>query len=98
MTQIPGIIVDHRLPQQRARIMGTGIEVFEVIKVYHQMNDDWECLRQAFHWLSDEQLKAALTYYTQHKTALDARLEDEARAGELVAELWRKYPFTAPAN
>lgn len=96
MTDIPSIIVSAYSPEQTARIMGTGIDVFEVILAYHEMNDNWECLKQGFNWLTEDQLRAALAYYDHHKAAIDARLEDDARAEERVKELWRMYPFTAP--
>lgn len=91
------IIVSRWTPAQTARIAGTGIDVFEVIKAFHEMDDNWDDLRQAFNWLSDEQLRAALEYYAEHKVALDERLESADHVEERVEELWRKYPHLRPA-
>jgi uncharacterized protein (DUF433 family) len=55
MARVPGITVSGRPPEQTARIAGTGIEVFEVLKVYDAADRDWQRLRDAFHWLSEEQ-------------------------------------------
>ncbi len=90
------IIVSRWSPEQTARIAGTGIDVFEVILVYKETGCDWEALRRAFHWLSEEQLRAALAYYAAHKDALDQRLAADEGVEERVAELWRRYPQTRP--
>ena len=91
------IIVSRWTPEQTARIAGTGIDVFEVIKAFHEMDDDWDDLQEAFNWLSEEQLRAALDYYAAHKAALDERLASDERVEERVQEVWRQYPHMKPA-
>lgn len=96
MKHVPGIAVSRRSPAQEARIAGTGIGVFEVIKVYEAVDKDWERLRSAFHWLSDEQLRAALRYAELHPRAMQDRLAAEDAAQVELERLWRDYPATAP--
>jgi len=47
------------------------------------VDKDWERLRGAFHWLTEEQLRAALRYAELQPEAMRDRLaaEDEAEAG-----------------
>ena len=91
-----GISVAGRHPEQSARIEGTGIEVFEVLKVYRAAGEDWEQLRESFDWLSENQLRAALAYSVAHPQEMNARLKAEEDAPDLLAELWRKNPSLAP--
>lgn len=78
----------------RARIEGTGLEVFEVIRVWQEVEQQWEELKETFDWLSEEQLRAALAFYEVNRAFVDERLarEDDQR----VYDLWEKYPQTKP--
>lgn len=80
----------------RARLAGTGIEAFEVFKVFVALDEDWQRLRTAFDVLSEEQLRAALSYAAEHEAELRARLAVEGNAPERLAQLWRRYPSTRP--
>lgn len=75
MRSIPGIVVS-RSPEQTARILGTGIEVWEVVRTYLEVDRDSQRLQNAFHWLSAAQLDAALEYAREHREAITARLEE----------------------
>lgn len=79
---------------ERARIAGTGIEVFEVVKTHRALCEDWEALRRAYHWLTEGQLQAALAFAGQNPEHVAARLarEDAAR----LEDLWAKHPGSAP--
>lgn len=91
------IVVSPWTSEQTARIAGTGIDVFEVILTYRELGCDWDALKRAFNWLSEDQLRAALAYYAEHTAALDERLAADDRVEERVEELWRKYTHTKPA-
>jgi uncharacterized protein (DUF433 family) len=72
-----------RPPAQTARILGTGLEVWEVYKVFLEVGRDPARLRRAFHWLTEEQLQAALDYAAAHEPAIMARIRaDYARLPE----------------
>ena len=78
----PGIVVS-RPAEQTARILGSGLEVWEVYKAFLEMGRDEERLRRAFHWLTEEQLHAALRYAAEHEAAILARIRaDYARLPE----------------
>src|SRR5882724_11951392 len=63
MRRVPGIVFADGATGRRARIGGTGIEVFEVIQVYVYGECDREDLRKQFDWLDKFQLDMAVAYY-----------------------------------
>jgi uncharacterized protein (DUF433 family) len=78
MRSVPGI-VESRDPKQTARILGTGVEVWEVVRTFIEVGHDAERLQRAYHWLSEAQLAAALEYAREHRPAITARLEEHYR-------------------
>lgn len=89
---VPGIV---EAPLEgRARIAGTGIEVWEVVRRYRALREDFTALEEAYHWLTDEQLHAALTYAENHVQEIEDRLDLEETSR--LEDLWVKYPQTRP--
>ncbi len=78
MRRIPGIVFADGPTGRRARIAGTGIDVFEIIGPYREMGESWEALREAFHWLSEQQIRAALEYFEAFPTEINERLSRQA--------------------
>lgn len=95
MRRIPGIVfADSPSGGRVARIAGTGLEVFEVVQAYRSVENSWARLREAFHWLSDLQLRAALAYADAYPEEIEERIRrDEQWTPEAV---WQKYPFMSP--
>ena len=93
---VPGIVYDPA--EDRARIAGMGTEVFEVILISRSVGDDWERLRAACDWLTEEQLRAALTFARVNAAHVEARLQREANVPDELARLWRDYPATRPPH
>jgi hypothetical protein len=97
MQRVPGIVfADTPVGTRVARIAGTGLEVFEVVSQFRLMDEDWNRFRRAFHWLNDDQLRAAVSYAETFPGDIDP-LIDELRNFDLE-EVWRKYPFMKPAR
>ena len=91
MRRCPGILFAEGTGGRRARVAGTGIEVWEVIAAYQSMKEDFKRLHRAYHWLSAEQLKAALGYYMIYPQEIDRLIEqNEQWDDEKVRE---HYPF-----
>lgn len=75
MRRVPGIIFVDGETGRRARIAGTGIEVFEVAWVY-RARQSWDGTREWFdRILTDEQLAAARAYYETFPDEIDARVD-----------------------
>lgn len=62
MRKCPGIVFVDGPAGRRARIEGTGIDVWEFISAYQELNNNLSALKKAFHWLTDRQIMAAIGY------------------------------------
>jgi uncharacterized protein (DUF433 family) len=91
MRRCPGIIFAEGTSGRRARVAGTGIEVWELIAAYKSVKEDFKRLKKAYHWLSREQLKAALGYYAIYPKEIDRLIEQNERWNE--ERLRQRYPF-----
>ncbi|MCL4464997.1 MAG: hypothetical protein M1389_03010 [Chloroflexi bacterium] len=94
MRRIPGIVFADSPGGREAIVAGTGLGVFEVVAVYRAVAGSWERLGEAFDWLSEVQLRAALAYAEAYPEEIEERLAGEARWEP--EETWRQYPFTRP--
>ena len=96
MLRVPGIIFADSVDGRVARVAGTGLEVFEIIISYNAVNREWSQLKQGYHWLSDDQLRAALKYYELYSDEIDAAVAtNEKYTPEYV---YSRYPFTRPQS
>lgn len=84
ITQVPGVIYSPL--EHRARIQGTGLEVFEIVYVYRSVGRSWEHLQRAFNWLTPEQLRAALAFAEKNPEFVNAELEQQDAALESLGE------------
>lgn len=90
----PGIAFADGPAGRRAVIAGTGLDIWEVIATWKGMDGDYSALQQSYPWLSEPQLRAALSYYQLFPEEVDARLEvEESWTPERLRE---EFPFTAP--
>src|SRR5919201_6867430 len=94
MRRIPGIVFADGPTGRRARIAGTGIDVFEIVRDHRAMGADWAQLRHAYHWLDERQLRAALAYAEAYPEEIETRLHAEERW--TPERVWQTYPFTRP--
>ncbi len=75
MRRCPGIVFADGPTGRRARIAGTGIDVWEVIATYKSVGKSWKRLRTAYHWLDETKLRAALGYYECYPKEVEARIQ-----------------------
>ncbi|MBU4319943.1 MAG: DUF433 domain-containing protein [Thermodesulfovibrionales bacterium] len=91
MQRCPGIIFSEGTTGRRARIAGTGIEVWEVIATYKSVNKDLGRLHKAYHWLTEQQLMSAIGYYRAYPQEIEHLIkQNEELTKEHVHE---RYPF-----
>ena len=91
MRRCPGILFAEGTSGRRARVAGTGIEVWEIIATCKSLNQDLKRLHRAYHWLSNEQIKAALGYYAAYPGEIDQLIQqNEGWNEEKVKDC---YPF-----
>jgi len=87
MRRCPGIIFGEGVTGRRAKVAGTGIEVWEIISVFKSVGKDLKRVKKAYHWLSQEQLKAALGYYSVYPQEIDRLIErNESWTKERIEE------------
>lgn len=91
MKRCPGIIFTEGTTGRRARIAGTGIEVWEVIATYKGVAKDFPRLRQAYHWLTEQQLRAAVGYYMVYKEEINRLIKQNE--GLTKEHIHKRYPF-----
>ena len=87
----PGIIFSEGVSGYRARIAGSGREAWEVIANYKSVGEDFERLRNIYHWLTEQQLRAAIGYYRKYPGEIDQLItQNESWTRERIHE---GYPF-----
>ena len=91
MRRCPGILFADGASGRRARVAGTGIEVREIIATYQSVKKDLKRLKKAYHWLSQEQLRAALGYYSAYPQEIDRQIEQNERWDE--EKVRERHPF-----
>ena len=96
MRRCPGILFAQGTSGRRARVAGTGIEVWEVVAMFESVKRDVKRLRRAYHWLSNEQIKAALGYYTAYPQEIDRLIQQNEGWDE--AKMMDRYPFMRSAT
>lgn len=90
MRRCPGIVFADGPSGRPARIAGTGLDVWEVIATYTSLDRDLDRVRQAYHWLSDAHLRAALGYYAAYPEEIDRQIAwNEAWTPDRLA---RRHP------
>jgi uncharacterized protein (DUF433 family) len=85
MRRCPGIIFSEGVSGRRARIAGTGVEVWEVIYEYQILGENIKALKKALPHLTERQLVAALHYYRYYPEEINELIQsNEAITPEVV--------------
>ncbi len=96
MRRCPGIGFADGPAGRRARILGTGMDVWELIATYKSLGENPARLRKAYPWLSDAQRRAALGYYAAYPEEIDRRIAlNERWTGE---QLRTHHPALLPGR
>ena len=87
----PGILFTDGVNGRRARIAGTGIEVWEVIATFYSVDKNLKRLQKAYPWLTGEQLRSALAYYSAYPEEIDGQVRKNKEWNE--EKIKERYPF-----
>ena len=91
MRHCPGIIFAEGVTGRRARVAGTGLEVWEIVASFKSVKENFQRLKKAYHWLTEQQLRAAVGYYNAYGDEIDRQIErNESWSSE---GLLKRYPF-----
>jgi len=96
MRRAPGVVFLDGPAGRRATVAGAGLDVWEIVATWQAAAEDFDKLRQSYGWLTEPQLRAALTYYELYPEEIDERLRREAAwtPDRVASEL----PYTRPRN
>lgn len=79
MRRAPGIVFADGPVGRRAVIAGSGIDVWEVVAGWREVDENFGRLRAGYPQLTETQLRAALSYHALFPEEIDARLDHEGR-------------------
>ncbi len=91
----PGIVFAGPPGDRRARVEGTGLDVWEVIAVHRACGEDVERTRNVLQHLSNRQIEAALRYARGYLEEINDLIAENERSRE---EWERLYPHLAAAS
>jgi uncharacterized protein (DUF433 family) len=75
------------------RLPGTGVDVWEIAAAFKGVDENYIELQKVYHWLSEPQLRSALSYYALYPEEIDARVQ---RSGDLTLDkVAKRFPFLA---
>jgi uncharacterized protein (DUF433 family) len=94
MRRVPGIVFADGVRGRVPQIAGTGLEVWEVVERYQAVGESWELLKEEFDWLSEQQLRTALTYAAAYPEEIAERLQADERW--TPDTLYAAHPFMKP--
>lgn len=87
----PGIVFSEGVRGRRARVAGTGVEVWEIVAAYKSLGKSLDRLRKTYHWLTDQQLRSAIGYYESYSEEIDRLIA--ANENWTPESVRKKYPF-----
>ncbi len=91
MRRCPGITFADGPTGRRAKIAGTGIDIWEFMASFKGLNENYKKLKETYHWLSDHQIRSALSYYALYPDEIDEKI---ARNEDITeAQVIKRFPF-----
>jgi len=91
MRRCPGIVFADGVLGRRAKVAGTGIDVWEIIAAYHSVDQNFKRLEKTYHWLVQQQLRAAIAYYQIYPEEIDDLIERNNTWTRTA--VFDRYPF-----
>ncbi|MBW2181988.1 MAG: hypothetical protein JRG81_16710 [Deltaproteobacteria bacterium] len=67
----PGIVFADGVSGRRAKVAGSGLDVWEVIATYKSVEEGFKRLEKVYHWLTQQQLRSAVGYYFVYRIEID---------------------------
>ncbi|HZQ35996.1 MAG TPA: hypothetical protein VFD32_08690 [Dehalococcoidia bacterium] len=86
LAQVPGIVYVDGPVGRRARVAGSGLDVWEVISAWLGLDRRAGAVQESYPWLTLVQIKAAIRFYTLFPEEIDRRLAREREIDRIVEE------------
>jgi uncharacterized protein (DUF433 family) len=91
MRKCPGVTFADGPTGRRARIAGTGIDIWEFIATFKGLDENYNKLKETYHWLSGQQIRSALSYYALYPDEIDEKIN---RNEDITQEqVIKRFPF-----
>jgi uncharacterized protein (DUF433 family) len=91
MRRCPGITFADGPTGRRAKIAGTGIDIWEFIATFKSLCENYDKLKKTYHWLSDQQIRSALSFYALYPDEIDEKI---TRNEDITQEqVIKRFPF-----
>lgn len=91
MRRCPGVTFADGPTGRRAKIAGSGIDVWEFIATFKGLGESYNKLKKTYHWLSDQQIRSALSYYALYTDEIDEKI---TRNEDITHEqVIKRFPF-----
>ena len=84
LRRVPGIYFGNEHDGRRAKVAGTGIDVWEIINDWNWFGRDFDVLCYEKDWLTPDQLRAALNYYALYPEEIDQFIAENEEALEKI--------------
>ena len=93
MRRCPGVTFADGPSGRRAKIAGTGVDIWEFIATFKGLDKNYDKLKETYHWLSNLQIRSALSYYALYPEEIDEKIK---RNEEITQEIvLKRFPFLA---
>ena len=96
LRRVPGIFFMDEITGRCAKVVGTGLGVWEIIKDYREAGNDRAVATDCYDWLSPEQIDTAIRYYTEFPEEIDSRIDREYYW--TPETLYAAYPWARPKD
>ena len=91
LRRCPGITFADGPTGRRAKIAGTGIDIWEFIATFKGLGESYDKLKESYHWLSDQQIRSALSYYALYPDEIEEKI---TRNEDITQEqVIKRFPF-----
>jgi uncharacterized protein (DUF433 family) len=91
LRRCPGVTFADGPTGRRARIVGTGIDIWEFIATFMGLGENYDKLKQTYHWLSDQQIRSALSYYALYPDEIDEKITHNEDITQ--EQIIKRFPF-----
>ena len=91
LRRCPGITFADGPTGRRAKIAGTGIDIWEFIATFKGLDENYDKLKDTYHWLNDQQIRSALSYYALYPDEIDKKITHNEEITE--AQVIKRFPF-----
>ena len=91
MRRCPGVTFADGPTGRRARIAGTGIDIWEFIATFKGLGENYKKLKKTYHWLNDQQIRSALSYYALYPDDIEEKITRNEKITQ--EQVIKRFPF-----